>query len=115
MIAARYMQNVDNCTFPDHAGLDHPLVPVHLLVFGVEAFVTSLTCLVDVWSWPDRSIAEKQQLTMLYGPYVALGGFHVTKGSQRSWRLTSSRRHHGPRHDFPTTQTTRQVQTRLIG
>lgn len=52
---------------------DHPLVPVHLLIFGVEAFVTSLTCLVDMWTWPDRSIAEKQQLTALYGPYVALG------------------------------------------
>ncbi|KAJ5693447.1 hypothetical protein N7462_002870 [Penicillium macrosclerotiorum] len=52
---------------------DHPLVPVHLLVFGIQAFVTSITCLVDVWSWPDRSVAEKQQLTTLYGPYVALG------------------------------------------
>ncbi|KAI2788215.1 hypothetical protein POX_e06228 [Penicillium oxalicum] len=52
---------------------DHPLVPVHLLVFGVQAFVTSLTCLVDVWSWTDRSVAEKQQITYLYGPYVALG------------------------------------------
>ncbi|KAJ5081331.1 hypothetical protein NUU61_009595 [Penicillium alfredii] len=52
---------------------DHPMVPVHLLVFGVEALITSLTCLVVVWSWPDRSVAQKQQLTTLYGPYVALG------------------------------------------
>ncbi|OQD70486.1 hypothetical protein PENDEC_c023G00083 [Penicillium decumbens] len=52
---------------------DHPLVPVHLLIFGVQAFVTSLTCLVEVWNWPDRSVAEKQQITSLYGPYVALG------------------------------------------
>lgn len=49
------------------------MVPVHLLVFGVQAFVTSLTCLADVWTWPDRSVAEKQQITTLYGPYVALG------------------------------------------
>jgi hypothetical protein len=49
------------------------LVPVHLLIFGVQAFVTSLTCLVEVWNWPDRSVAEKQQITSLYGPYVALG------------------------------------------
>lgn len=49
------------------------MVPVHLLIFGIQAFVTSLTCLVDVWCWPDRSISEKQQITMLYGPYVALG------------------------------------------
>lgn len=52
---------------------DHPMVPVHLLIFGVQAFVTSLTCLVDMWSWEDRSVAEKQQITTLYGPYVALG------------------------------------------
>ncbi|CAL5874197.1 uncharacterized protein PFLUO_LOCUS8485 [Penicillium psychrofluorescens] len=52
---------------------NHPMVPVHLLVFGVQAFVTSLTCLADVWAWPDRSVAEKRQITTLYGPYVALG------------------------------------------
>lgn len=48
-------------------------MPVQLLIFGVQAFVTSLTCLVEVWNWPDRSVAEKQQITSLYGPYVALG------------------------------------------
>ena len=58
--------------FPN-PNLDHPLVPVQLLIFGVQAFVTSLTCLVEVWNWPDRSVAEKQQITSLYGPYVALG------------------------------------------
>ncbi|KZN87464.1 putative membrane protein [Penicillium chrysogenum] len=54
---------------------DHPLVPVHLLVFGIQAFITTLTSLVVVWSWTDRSVAEKQQLTTLYAPYMALGGF----------------------------------------
>lgn len=54
---------------------DHPLVPVHFLVFGVQAFVTSLTCLVEVWGWTDRTVAEKQQITSLYGPYVGLGGY----------------------------------------
>ncbi|KAJ5722784.1 hypothetical protein N7488_000819 [Penicillium malachiteum] len=53
--------------------IDHPLVPVHLLIFGVQAFITSLTCLVDVWSWEDRSTDEKTQITYLYAPYVALG------------------------------------------
>lgn len=53
--------------------IDHPLVPVNLLIFGVQACVTSLTCLVDVWSWEDRSTDEKVQITYLYGPYVALG------------------------------------------
>ncbi|KAJ5095062.1 hypothetical protein N7532_007353 [Penicillium argentinense] len=54
---------------------EHPLVPVHLLVFGIQAFITSLTCLVDVWSWEDRIRAEKWNITSLYGPYVALGAY----------------------------------------
>lgn len=53
--------------------VDDPMVPVHLLVFGVQSFVTSLPCLAEVWSWADRTLAEKQNLTMLYSPYVALG------------------------------------------
>jgi hypothetical protein len=53
--------------------IEHPLIPVHLLVFGIQAFITSLTCLVEVWAWEDRSVAEKQNITALYGPYVALG------------------------------------------
>jgi hypothetical protein len=54
---------------------DNPMVPVHLLAFGVQAFVTSLACLVEVWSWADRTVAQKRSITMLYGPYVALGAF----------------------------------------
>ncbi|KAJ5179535.1 hypothetical protein N7492_002745 [Penicillium capsulatum] len=72
---------------------DHPLVPVHLLVFGVEAFVTSLACLVEVWNWPDRSVSEKQQLTMLYGPYVALGaGMALDMFFRLRGQLTKSKR-----------------------
>lgn len=49
------------------------MVPVHLLAFGVQAFVTTATCLTEVWGWTDRTIAEKQNITMLYAPYAALG------------------------------------------
>jgi hypothetical protein len=52
---------------------DNAMVPVHLLAFGVQAFVTSLACLVQVWSWEDRTVEQKRSITMLYGPYVALG------------------------------------------
>lgn len=52
---------------------DDPLVPLHLLIFGLQAFLTSTVCLVEVWSWADRSVAQKQNISMLYGPYVALG------------------------------------------
>ncbi|KAJ5595728.1 hypothetical protein VI817_004909 [Penicillium citrinum] len=54
---------------------EHPLVPVHILIFGIQAFVTSLTCLVEVWAWEDRSSSEKWNITSLYGPYVALGAY----------------------------------------
>ncbi|KAE8376011.1 transmembrane protein 6/97 [Aspergillus bertholletiae] len=54
---------------------DDPLVPIHLLVFGIESFVTSSACLAEVWGWDDRTVAQKQDLTMLYGPYVMLGAF----------------------------------------
>ncbi|BDD56200.1 hypothetical protein MAP00_001675 [Monascus purpureus] len=60
---------------------DDPLVPVHLLPWAVQAFVTSLTCLVDVWNWEDRTVDEKTNITMLYAPYVALGMSHVSSFS----------------------------------
>ncbi|OJJ42696.1 hypothetical protein ASPZODRAFT_155160 [Penicilliopsis zonata CBS 506.65] len=53
---------------------DDPMVPVHLLVFGMQSFVTTVACLAEVWSWTDRSLVEKQNITMLYGPYIAFGG-----------------------------------------
>lgn len=57
--------------------LDNPLVPIHLLVFGVQSFVTSVACLVEVWSWTDRSTDQKTNITFLYAPYVALGKLTV--------------------------------------
>lgn len=53
--------------------IDHPLVPVHLLVWAVHSFVTTMTCLVDVWSWTDRTSEQKTAITGLYGPYVLFG------------------------------------------
>lgn len=69
--------------------LDHPLVPVHLLVFGVQAFITTMTSLVVVWSWTDRSVAEKQQLTMLYAPYMALGMYRPRISDRTSQLVTN--------------------------
>ncbi|KAL6233291.1 hypothetical protein BDW75DRAFT_232113 [Aspergillus navahoensis] len=73
---------------------DDPLVPVHLLIFGFQSFITSWTCLVEVWSWEDRTIGEKQNLTTLYGPYVALGAFMALDmfGRIRSSLLEKSKR-----------------------
>lgn len=51
------------------------MVPVHLLAFGVQSFVTTIVCLIEMWGWTDRTIDQKQQLSMLYAPYAALGRF----------------------------------------
>lgn len=56
-------------------GEDDPMVPVHLLAFGVQSFVTTVPCLAEMWAWTDRTLAEKQNLSMLYIPYVALGEY----------------------------------------
>lgn len=37
--------------------------------------MTSSACLAEVWGWDDRTVAQKQDLTMLYAPYVMLGKF----------------------------------------
>ncbi|KAL1987278.1 hypothetical protein VTN96DRAFT_4306 [Rasamsonia emersonii] len=50
---------------------DDPLVPLHLLIWAVQAFLTTLTCLLDMRSWSDRSQEEKFNLSLLYCPYVA--------------------------------------------
>ncbi|WEW59572.1 hypothetical protein PRK78_005046 [Emydomyces testavorans] len=52
---------------------DDAFVPVHLLVWAVQSFITTLTCLVEVWDWTDRTREQKYNISLLYGPYVALG------------------------------------------
>ncbi|EFW15200.1 hypothetical protein D8B26_004469 [Coccidioides posadasii str. Silveira] len=59
-------------------------VSVHLLVWAVQASLTTLTCLVDVWDWTDRTFEEKSSLTLLYGPYLA---FSVLAGLDMFCRL----------------------------
>lgn len=49
------------------------MVPVHLLVFGIQTLVTTIVCLIEMWGWADRTVAQKQTMSMLYGPYAALG------------------------------------------
>ncbi|KAL1959763.1 hypothetical protein VTO42DRAFT_1349 [Malbranchea cinnamomea] len=56
---------------------NHPMVPVHLLIWAVLTFITTLTCLLEAWDWSDRTEEQKWQLTMLYGPYAAFAGFMV--------------------------------------
>ena len=54
---------------------DDPKVPLHLLVFALEAGLTTLTCIADYLSWSGYSNNEKIELGKLYVPYLALAVF----------------------------------------
>ncbi|EXJ69109.1 uncharacterized protein A1O5_08044 [Cladophialophora psammophila CBS 110553] len=51
---------------------DHPLVPLHLLIFALEVAVTTLTCVVDISDWEGYTSAQKSDLYGLYVPYLVL-------------------------------------------
>lgn len=42
-----------------------------LLPFATLVFVTTLTCVVDMWNW-EVSAEQKIELSKLYGPYLVL-------------------------------------------
>lgn len=52
---------------------DDPKLPIHLLIFAMQAGVTTLTCIADYMSWTVISSAQKAKLHQLYVPYLALG------------------------------------------
>jgi hypothetical protein len=54
---------------------DDPKVPLHLLIFSLEAGLTTLTCIADYLSWGGYSNNEKVELSKLYVPYLALAVF----------------------------------------
>ena len=53
------------------------MVPPHLLTWAVLTFITTVTCLLEVWGWDDRSDEQKWNLSMLYGPYAAFGTYKL--------------------------------------
>ncbi|KZF25383.1 hypothetical protein L228DRAFT_280624 [Xylona heveae TC161] len=53
---------------------DDPKIPLHLLIFALEAGMTTMTCIADYLSW-DISRQEKIDLGFLYVPYLALAVF----------------------------------------
>ncbi|KUJ10495.1 uncharacterized protein LY89DRAFT_675319 [Mollisia scopiformis] len=48
-----------------------PKIPVILLPFATVIFLTTLTCVVEMWNW-DISVEQKIELSKLYGPYLLL-------------------------------------------
>jgi hypothetical protein len=53
--------------------VDHPLLPLNLLVFSLEVAVTTLTCVADISSWETHTNAQKNDLYGVYVPYLVLG------------------------------------------
>ncbi|CZR62660.1 related to integral membrane protein [Phialocephala subalpina] len=51
-----------------------PKVPVVLLPFATLVFLTTLTCVVDMWSW-SVPLEQKIELSKLYGPYLVLPAY----------------------------------------
>ena len=60
---------------------DDPLVPLHLLVFAAQAALTTATCIIEFLAWEDVLMADKMQLTWLYGPYLVLGRWDRSSSS----------------------------------
>lgn len=54
--------------------IDDPYTALYLLPFAVQTFVTTLTCISEMLSWP-LSSAQKLALASLYVPYWFLGEF----------------------------------------
>ncbi|KAH8804903.1 integral membrane protein-like protein [Xylogone sp. PMI_703] len=64
---------------------DSPKTPILLLIYAVQTFVTTATCIADYVTW-DLTFDEKMNLTTLYGPYLALSLF---MGVDMYFRLVS--------------------------
>lgn len=52
---------------------DDPKLPIHLLIFAMQAGITTLTCIADYMSWTMITSAQKANLHQLYVPYLCLG------------------------------------------
>lgn len=54
-----------------------PRTPLVLLVFGLETSLTTLVCLVEMWSWEELTSAQRgaQGLGGMYGGYLATGRY----------------------------------------
>lgn len=54
---------------------DSPKMPLVLLIYGMQTILTTATCIAEYLSWTEITFQEKIDLTMLYGPYLAIGEY----------------------------------------
>jgi hypothetical protein len=53
--------------------VDHVMVPLNLLIFGLQVAITTATCVADVAGWQDYTSKQRADLYGLYLPYLVLG------------------------------------------
>lgn len=58
-------------TYTDPLPLDSPRIPLILLPYALETFLTTLVCMHEYAYWPIPRY-QKVDLTKLYGPYILL-------------------------------------------
>jgi hypothetical protein len=51
---------------------DDPKVPLQLLIFAMQAGLTTLTCIAEYLGWENFTVEQKCWLGTLYVPYLAL-------------------------------------------
>ncbi|KAF2475804.1 uncharacterized protein BDR25DRAFT_331549 [Lindgomyces ingoldianus] len=61
-----------------------PRIPLHLLIFGLQTTITTLTCMAEMLSWEELNEKQRgvQGLGGMYGGYLGLGW--------RMWKENSS-------------------------
>ncbi|OKL57135.1 hypothetical protein UA08_07487 [Talaromyces atroroseus] len=52
-----------------------PLLPLGVIPWAVQTFVTTLLCVLELWSWEDRTVEVKWGLTGCYGPYLLISAW----------------------------------------
>ncbi|KAF3274048.1 hypothetical protein TWF970_008248 [Orbilia oligospora] len=66
--------------------VDHPLVPVNMIVYAYHMFVTTIPCLAEMYHEFSRGALSGTEVSILfsmYGPFVALPLYMVFDAHQR--------------------------------
>lgn len=54
---------------------DDPNIPLQLLIFACQTFMSTVTCIAELSRWEHVSMKEKMDLCALYVPYAVIGKF----------------------------------------
>ncbi|TGO44522.1 hypothetical protein BCON_0504g00050 [Botryotinia convoluta] len=69
--------------------INSPRIPLILLPYALETFLTTLVCMHEYVYWPIPRY-QKVDLTKLYGPYIMLSIVMSIDMFIRLWRIVSA-------------------------